>query len=850
MTEVNLSLPDFSSGEISPELYGRFDLKPYYKSGRRVENYITQSTGMAKFRTGSYYVAKTRQGKKARLHRFEVTESFTYVLEFTDLFLRFHRNGAPIRLVAQDITGVTQANPAVVTYAGSDTYANGDSVFIDGVVGMIQVNGKEYVVANLNAGANTFELTGINSTAYTAYVSGGTVAEIYEVATPYTEAELFQLKFAQQKDTLMFIAHESHNPRKLETIGATSWTLTSHSPVRKTLATSQNITGVTQANPAVVTYAGSDTYANGDIVRISGVVGMVQINDEDYTVAGVNTGVNTFQLSGIDSSGFSAYSSGGLLQEIISTAAPFLTTGNFPRACGFYEQRLIYGGPTNAPSSLFFSKSALPDDFSLGEEPDDGIEYVIAGGSGRISWLRGTERFLAIGGDSDVLQATGGVDGVITPTSISIKPSNASGVANIMPIGQGTQVFFVQSNQLVLRSFEYDFQRDGYAPVDRNLIASHITKSGLTQIEYERARPNILWSIRTDGVLAGLTIEEGEAIPGWHRHSTQGKFVSVAVESRASKYDTTWFCVKRGTDHYIEYFTDFPIYPRREDYVATTSESADTAMWRNMLYEAQKEYIHLDSALTYSGTAIGTAAAATMTPAAVSGAAVTFTASAAVFTAAMVGREIWRKSVTGVEEGRAKITAFTSSTVVTCEIKETFNSVTAIPAGEWYLTAIAISGMQHLEGLVVSVVADGGQHDVRTVVDGSITLDRQSSVAHVGLPYTGYLETNDLEGGGTTGRAQTKRKHVTAVGFRFLDTLYAKYGTGYYNLTQIEMRTPAMRMDRPPELFTGDMKEFYSNDINDIRDGGWGRQKKAIVVQDQPFPCNLQLIVPYLSVSN
>jgi hypothetical protein len=849
MVEVNLSFTDFSAGEIAPDLYGRFDLKPYYRSGRRVQNFIVQSTGMARYRTGTIFVAKTRQGQKARLIRFDLTESSGYVLEFTNLKLRFHRDGAPIRLAAKNITGITKANPAVVTYSGSDTYANGDSVFIDGVVGMTEVNGREFVVANVNTGANTFELSGVNSTAYATYSSGGTIEEIYEVTTPYTEAQIFDLKFAQQTGTIMYITHESHNPRKLEIVTSTSWTLTSHSPIRETFANSQSISNITQANPAVVTYTGSDTFTNGDSVLLSDILGMIELNDERYTVANVNAGANTFELSGVNSTGYTAYSSGGTIQRVVSSAAPFLSAGNYPRACGFYEQRLVYGGSTNSPATLYFSRSALPNDFSLGEEVDDGIEYTIAGGVGRVNWLRGTERFLGIGGESDVLQATGGIDGVITSTSISIRPSNAPGCANYMPIGRGTQIFFIQDNKLVLRSFEYDFQRDGYVPIDRNLIAPHITKSGLVQIEYENGRPNILWAVRSDGVLAGLTVEEGEAIPGWHRHTTQGEFVSIASESRSANYDATWVVVKRGDEHFIEYFADYPIIPRREDYV-TDDEETDLNMWRNMLFEAQKQYIHLDSALSYYGDSIGEAAGATMTPSAVTGSSVTFTASASVFTSNMVGREIWRKSVTGAEYGRAEITGYTSGTVVTCQILEDFNSTAAIPAGEWYLTADEFTGLQHLEGYEVSVVTDGGQHDVRTVENGSITLDRQSSVVHVGLSYTGYLETNDLEGGGTNGTAQTKRKSVVAVGFRFLDTLYARYGTGYYNLNQIEMRTASMKMDRPPELFTGDTKEIYANDINDPRDGGWARSKRAIVSQDQPFPCNVQLIVPYLSVSN
>lgn len=74
------------------------------------------------------------------------------------------------------ITNISQANPGVVTYSGADNLANGDLVYIFGVVGMTQVNGLLFTVANLNAGANTFELSSTDTTAYTAYASAGTLS--------------------------------------------------------------------------------------------------------------------------------------------------------------------------------------------------------------------------------------------------------------------------------------------------------------------------------------------------------------------------------------------------------------------------------------------------------------------------------------------------------------------------------------------------------------------------------------------------------------------------------------------------------------------------------------------------
>ncbi len=95
---------------------------------------------------------------------------------------------AQVLATAQVISGITKANPAVVTYVGADTYANGDRVYISGVVGMVEVNGLEFIVAGVNTGANTFQLSGINSTGYTTYVSDGTVEEVSRASAAYVYA--------------------------------------------------------------------------------------------------------------------------------------------------------------------------------------------------------------------------------------------------------------------------------------------------------------------------------------------------------------------------------------------------------------------------------------------------------------------------------------------------------------------------------------------------------------------------------------------------------------------------------------------------------------------------------------
>jgi len=77
------------------------------------------------------------------------------------------------------ITGISNANPGVVTVSALGNLTNGDKIIIQDVAGMTEVNfdGNDYIftVANINVGAKTFELSGVNTTTYTAYSSGGTV---------------------------------------------------------------------------------------------------------------------------------------------------------------------------------------------------------------------------------------------------------------------------------------------------------------------------------------------------------------------------------------------------------------------------------------------------------------------------------------------------------------------------------------------------------------------------------------------------------------------------------------------------------------------------------------------------
>lgn len=225
MARIHDIQASFAGGEISPRLYGRSDLVKYETGAEVIENFIVRPEGGLMRRHGTRFSGECKTHAAAsRLVPFIFSSVQAYILEFGNLYMRVWKDYGIVTSTTNTITGVTQANPAVLTYSGTDNFANGDKVIISGVVGMTQLNNREFEVANVNVGANTFELLGTNSTAYGAYSSGGSADKIFQITTPYTTAQLATMSFAQSADTL-WIAHESHAPRTLTRTSDIAWTL-------------------------------------------------------------------------------------------------------------------------------------------------------------------------------------------------------------------------------------------------------------------------------------------------------------------------------------------------------------------------------------------------------------------------------------------------------------------------------------------------------------------------------------------------------------------------------------------------------------------------------------------------
>jgi len=328
--------PSMAGGEVSPQIGARVDLSKRAVAVEKAENFVATFTGAMMSRPGTRFVARAKPGAGPyRIVEFEFNDSQTFVLELGDAYMRFHALGAQILDSAsiKTITGATAADPVVVT-STAHGLSNGDEVYITGVAGMTELNGRNFLVANV--AANTFELQDLNGndidgSAYTAYTSGGTATPPYEIVTPWAAADLFDIIYAQSGD-VMTLCHPDYPPQELVRIDNDSWTLSEvdltpdqASPTNiavetNTTVATGSITALTKANPAQVTASGHGL-STGDKVHIYSVGGMVEVNNFLYTVTVVNSNEFTIAYANsgtaVNSTGFTTYTSGGTFEKAV-----------------------------------------------------------------------------------------------------------------------------------------------------------------------------------------------------------------------------------------------------------------------------------------------------------------------------------------------------------------------------------------------------------------------------------------------------------------------------------------------------------------------------------------------------
>lgn len=578
MPKVSPIQTNFNGGEISSLLYGRPDIDRYKTGLKTCLNFIPLIQGPVERRPGTVFMKEVKDSSAStRIIRFEFSTTQAYILEFGNNYIRFYKDNGVIVGGASTITGATQADPVVITDTGHP-YSNGDEIFITGVVGMTELSDRFYLVAN--SAANTYELTDINGTnidgtGYTAYGSAGTAAEVIELATTYTTAQLFELKFAQSAD-ILYVTHPSHEPRKITRTSDTAWTITditfTDGPFLNTNTTATTL-GLSGTTGSVTVTASAVTGINNDTgFQTTDVGRLIRWQDaaSDWTfltiTARASTTSVTATIDGPDASATTATESWRL--------GVWSDTTGFPACVTFHQNRLCFAGPSDNPQRVDMSRTGDFENFAPTEVDatvvdDNGVTDTLSADTvNAIRWITDDEKGLlvgTVGGEWIVRPSDTGA--VVTPSNVQSKRSTAYGSGNVQPIRAGRAILFVQRALRKVRELAYVFEDDGFRAPDLTLVAEHVTRTGIVDMTYQAEPQSLIWMVLTDGTLLALTYERDQKIIGWSRHSiggnsdagtTQAKVESVAViPNSAGTADELYMVVQRyingATVRFIEY---------------------------------------------------------------------------------------------------------------------------------------------------------------------------------------------------------------------------------------------------------------------------------------------------------
>ena len=341
-------------------------------------------------------------------------------------------------------------------------------------------------------------------------VSGGSA---YEISSPYTTAQLFDLKFAQSAD-VMYLCHNSHAPRKLSRTGHTSWSLTEvdfqDGPYLDTNTSSTTVqSSHTSGNSRTVT-ASSSIFVSSDVGR------QIRFKDgyAEITAFGSGTSVTVnIKDDFADTSTTTDWRLGA-----------FSTATGFPSCVSFFEQRLVFANTTQQPQTLFFSKSGDYEKFTPGTNDDNAMVYTIASNQvNAIQALKATRTLICMTTGGEYAVSSGAAQDAITPTNVNIRKQSNYGSAGVDALSIGNATIFLQRAKRKIRELAYNFDTDGYTAPDLTILADHISESGIVDMTYQQEPHSIVWAARDDGVLAGLTYNRLENVVAWHRHILGGK---------------------------------------------------------------------------------------------------------------------------------------------------------------------------------------------------------------------------------------------------------------------------------------------------------------------------------------
>lgn len=502
---------------------------------------------------------------------------------------------------------------------------------------------------------------------------------------------------------------------------------------------------------------------------------------------------------------------------VFNPTSMFNSERNYPGVVTYYQQRRVFASTINKPETVWMSNVGVYTDFTTSSPvvASDKVEFTIAGRR-----YQKVNKLIEVGGKFLVLTQTGewvvagDGDGVVKPTAINVVAQSENGSTSPHPVVvNGTLVYEQQLGSAVYGA-KYSFTANAVESNDLSVFSPHLLfGKTIKSVAYQRSYDSVVWLVRDDGILLGMTYYPDQDVWAWHRHDTNGTFEKIVVVPETTT-DAAYVVVKRGSAKMIERIAD-------------PSDSTDVM-----------DHWFVDCGAEYDGrNSTGSVNIANSASGWTTSDLITLTASSDTFSASDVGNayklEVGRQSVD------INITEYVSTTVIKGYPNKTVPTIIqGVTTRSWTKKIKTVTGLSYLNGYTVSILADGSVEPQQVVSGGQLTLSRPFSRIVIGLPYVGQIKTLDIERGDQTLIAN--KKQIISVRLAVQASRGVKAGIDYNNLVELKQRVGETYGD-PIALKTGVVSVNVPS--------SWSDSGEIVVQQDDPLPLTILAVSPEYRVS-
>lgn len=557
---------DFTAGELSPSLLARVDLAKYSKGARTMRNFFVQSHGPAVKRPG--FVLLGELPGPAVLLEFVFNSDQTYALVFGEKWMRVATHDGLIRGDTDEIYQIE--TPYTLEQARQISYVqSADVLFLAcqevAPQRLMRLAHADWKFETMSFGPPLSapkwqSRSGTNYSYAVLYPSGSAYSRTGSGTTedPYRYSSINENLYRQNAFTYYYPFIDFVNGAR-DSEGETSEAQLVTPYTYYITAVNEDGKESELSEGAKITGPSSNNWQAGDYIVLNwaAVEGA-----EEYRVYKSEFGGRPGYIATVDSLTYNDYNAAPSVSEgAPKYVDPFVLDGDdgnkipdYPGAGSLFEQRLVFASTPKRPQTIWMSKSGDYGNFATYAPltDDSPIELTISDPTVSVANWMVALRSLILGFSFTEWEISGRGENAFSAKNAKATPQSYWGSELKRAMVIGNVILHVSSSGSQVRNLQYDFGSDSYGGTDLSILASHLLEDhSIIDWAYEKNPDSIIWAVRSDGVLLGLTFQAEHQISAWHRHDTQGRFTAVCSVPHGHDY-SLFAVVERDGKHYLE----------------------------------------------------------------------------------------------------------------------------------------------------------------------------------------------------------------------------------------------------------------------------------------------------------